>query len=124
MPEDEFEKYIVTAEQTDAEKIVYARFCLNTAKHYGKSNLEFLSQMSNSGMDITDSDFERVLAYNIIKNLSPRTINLQNVCGILEAEEVLLSLAKPNDFVSRDKRTSIPKEPRDLGDVLEYTKGE
>ncbi len=114
------------SEENERERIdiVQARFKLRIAKHYGRSNLEFLSQVSNSGYDISNSDFERVLAYNMIKDLSPVDITTQNIYDVLEAEDVLLSLTKQNDFTSRNKRTSIPKEPINIGNILDYTRGE
>ena len=52
---------------------------LGWAKYFGKLHLKNARLNSSLGLSINDTDLQRILAYNEIRDLSPQDINKENV---------------------------------------------
>ena len=65
--------------------VMLAQQSLGWAKYFGKLHLDNTRLMSQWGSQISETDLQRILAYNKIRDLNPQDINVDNVDFAQEA---------------------------------------
>ena len=65
--------------------VMIAQHSLGWAKYFGKLHLKNARFNSQFGSPISETDLQRILAYNEIRALSPQDINVDNVDLVQEA---------------------------------------